>query len=157
MHRLSNSLRLLAEFRRDERGISAVEFALVLPVMLLLAVGLTEMGRVVNQAATVEKSLRAGALFAARNQFPLTSAIEQTVENIVKTGDPAGGKDFLVPGWAKGGANFTVKTVSFDLEGMPLPVVQAVASVPFVPMLPGMLPFPTFNIELRHEQAYIGN
>ncbi len=51
MPRLSNSLnifRALARLRRDESGLSAVEFALVLPVMVLLGVGLTEMGHVVN-------------------------------------------------------------------------------------------------------------
>ena len=32
-------------FRRDERGVAAVEFALVLPVMILFSLGLAEVGR----------------------------------------------------------------------------------------------------------------
>jgi Flp pilus assembly protein TadG len=101
MRRSLNSLRIFRAFarlRRDESGISAVEFALVLPVMILLAAGLTEMGRVVNQATTVQKSLRAGAIYAVRNQFPLTAAVKTTAENLVKKGDPTGAAGYLVPG-----------------------------------------------------------
>ncbi len=151
------ALRSLARLRRDESGISAVEFALVLPVMVLLGVGLTEMGRVVNQATTVQKSLRAGAIYAARNQFPLTAAVKTTTENLIKKGDPAGTGEYLVPGWSKAGATLTLETPDFDLNGTPLPVVRLTATVPFVPMLPGLLPVPSFNLVLRHEQAFVGN
>ena len=160
MPRLSNSLnifRALTRLRRDESGISAVKFALVLPVIVLLGVGLTEMGRVVNQATTVQKSLRAGAIYAARNQFPLTAAVKTTAENLVKKGDPSGSAGYLVPGWSKAGANLTLETPDFDLNGTPLPVVRLTATVPFVPMLPRLLPIPSFNLVLRHEQAFIGD
>ena len=149
--------RLLNRLRRDERGIAAVEFAFVLPVMVLLAVGLTELGRVVNQATTVQKSLRAGAIYAARNEFPLTAAVKTTAENLVKKGDPTGTADYLVPGWSKSGADLKLETPDFDLNGTPLPVVRLTATVPFVPMLPGLLPIPSFNLVLRHEQAYVGD
>ncbi len=164
MPRLLNSLRqatvmfrTLVRLRRDERGISAVEFAFVLPIMVLLGVGLTELGRVVKQATTVQKSLRAGAIYAARNQFPLTAAVKTTTENLVKKGDPTGAGEFLVPGWSKSGADFALETPDFDLNGTPLPVVRLTATVPFVPMLPGLLPIPSFNLVLRHEQAFVGN
>lgn len=164
MPRLLNSLRqamlmlrALARLRRDQGGVAAVEFALVLPVMVLLGVGLTEMGRVVNQATTLQKSLRAGAIYAARNEFPLTAAVITTTENLVKKGDPAGAGEYLVPGWSKAGADFTLVTLDFDLDGTPLPVVRLTVKVPFVPMLPGLLPIPSFNLVLKHEQAYVGD
>ena len=160
MPRLLNNLKALCalgRLRRDENGIAAVEFALVLPVLLLLGIGMTEMGRVVNQATTVQKALREGALYAARNQFPLTAAVKTTAENLVKKGDPTGAGAYLVPGWSEAGASLLLETPDFDLNGTPLPVVRLTATVPFVPMLPGLLPIPGFNLVLKHEQAYIGD
>ncbi len=152
-----SKFKILARLGRDERGISAVEFALVLPVLVILAAGLTEMGRVVNQATTVQKALRAGAIYAARNVFPLSAATLTTTENLIKKGDPTGAAEYLVPGWGKAGSDLTIETPDFDLNGTPLPVVRLTATVPFVPLLPGLLPIPSFNLVLKHEQAYIGD
>jgi Flp pilus assembly protein TadG len=45
MLRLKQALRAGARFRADPRGFAAVEFALILPVLLLLALGVTEIAR----------------------------------------------------------------------------------------------------------------
>jgi Flp pilus assembly protein TadG len=46
--------RLLRRFRRDTRGVSALEFALLLPVMLLLVAGTVD----VSEGLTVHRKLR---------------------------------------------------------------------------------------------------
>lgn len=160
MQRSSSSRRLwrrICRFGRDERGVSAVEFALFLPILLALGAGMTEIGRVVSQAVTLEKSLRAGAIYAARGVFPLSAATQTTVENVVKKGDPDGVGGYLIPGWSEVAADLQIQEISFDVNGFPLPVVRLTATVPFVPMLPGLLPIPSFNLVLRHEQAFIGD
>lgn len=47
--------------RRDERGAAAVEFAIVVPVLLLLVVGIAEFGRAYSTAAVLSGAAREGA------------------------------------------------------------------------------------------------
>lgn len=47
--------------RRRERGAAAVEFALVLPVLLLLVLGLVEFSRVYNIQISLSNAAREGA------------------------------------------------------------------------------------------------
>src|SRR5688572_27726252 len=87
-------------FRRDAAGASAVEFALMLPVFLLVTAGMIDLGRALYQTNTVEKGLRAGAMYAARNTYPLSAAQKTEAENIVKKGNRAGTGNYLVQGWS---------------------------------------------------------
>jgi Flp pilus assembly protein TadG len=49
----------------DERGQSLVEFALALPVLLLLLLGLVDFGRAFYYTSTIANAARAGAEYAA--------------------------------------------------------------------------------------------
>ena len=75
----------LNRLARDRRGVTAVEFALFMPILLTLLIGLTEVGRAHYQAKAVENGLRTGALYASRNPLPLSAAAITAVENLVKT------------------------------------------------------------------------
>lgn len=46
---------------RDERGAAAVEFALVVPLLLLLVLGIAEFGRAYNISSTLAGAAREGA------------------------------------------------------------------------------------------------
>ena len=147
---------------RDARGNAVVEFAIVLPLLLLLLTGMTEIGRAYYQANAVEKGLRAGALFAGRNSFPLTAQVRTMVTNLVKTGTLDGSGPFLVSGWAEVDADLNIDdTLTFPVDATTtIPVVRVTATVPFDPLMPGMLAFVGLgdvNIELSHEQAYVGD
>ena len=69
------------------RGASAVEFAVILPVLLLIVVGCVDFGRVMYLAIALTNSARAGAEYGIMN--PYTSAqqgawqsqIQQTAQN----------------------------------------------------------------------------
>ena len=155
-------LRLFNRLARDGRGNAVVEFAIVLPVLLLLFAGMTEIGRAYYQANAVEKGLRAGALFAGRNGFPLTAQVRTMVTNLVKTGTLDGSGPYLVSGWADAAADLNIDdTLTFPVDATTtIPVVRVTATVPFDPLMPGMLAFVGLgdvNIELSHEQAYVGD
>ena len=147
----------LVQLVRDRRGVAAVEFALVAPVLIVIAAGLTDMGRAVVQSAALEKGLRVGALYAARNEFPLSAAVQTEIENLVKTGDPTGAAPYLVSGWGEAGADLTIETFDFDVNGTPLPVVRLRATVPYKALMPGLIPNSSFDMKASHEQAYIGD
>ncbi|MCZ6604683.1 MAG: TadE/TadG family type IV pilus assembly protein [Alphaproteobacteria bacterium] len=63
---------------RDENGTAAVQFALILPLLLLLTVGLIDIGRFVWVRTTLEHVTREGTRWAAvrgaTNPFPATKA-----------------------------------------------------------------------------------
>ncbi|MAF50344.1 MAG: TadE/TadG family type IV pilus assembly protein [Rhodospirillales bacterium] len=144
---------------RDERGNALVEFALVLPLWLLLSTGMLEVGRGFYQAGALEKSVRAGALYLARHSFPLTAATITEAENLVKTGSVDGG-GFAVSGWGLAAADLQITTLSFSVDGTPIPVVRVAASVPFDPMLnslPAFVGLDGFTLTAQHEQAYVGD
>ena len=158
MPMLSSLIRLT----RDGRGNAVVEFALVLPLLLLLFTGITEIGRAYYQANAVEKGLRAGALFAGRNSFPLTGQVRTMVANLVKTGTLDGSGPYLVSGWADVNADLNIDdTLTFPVDATTtIPVVRVTATVPFDPLLPGMMALVGLgdvNIQLSHEQAYVGD
>ena len=158
MPMLSSLIRLT----RDGRGNAVVEFALVLPLLLLLLAGMTEIGRAYYQANAVEKGLRAGALFAGRNSFPLTTQVRTMVANLVKTGTLDGSGPYLVSGWADVNADLNIDdTLTFPVDATTtIPVVRVTATVPFDPLIPGMLTLVGLGdvtIQLSHEQAYVGN
>jgi Flp pilus assembly pilin Flp len=151
---------------RDGRGATAVEFATVLPLLILILLALTELGRGFLQANAVEKGLRAGALFAARAEYPLSPTAEQTVTNLVKTGTLDGAGPYLVPGWAEPEASFSMpppETFTLDAgttKEQVFPIYRVSASVPFEPLFPSLMTFfglgDAFTIQMTHEQAYVG-
>jgi Flp pilus assembly protein TadG len=70
---------------RDERGAAAVEFALVLPVILLILFGTIEFGRAWNVRQTLTDAAREGARLAAVGNGIITptEALQDSVTKIV--------------------------------------------------------------------------
>ena len=64
----NRALRRLTRLRRSERGGAMVELAVVLPVLILLAIGVMDYGRVFFTSITVANAARAGAEWGAQNQ-----------------------------------------------------------------------------------------
>jgi Flp pilus assembly protein TadG len=61
-------IRRLLKSRERDRGAVAVEFALLLPVLLLLIFGVIDFGRALNAQVTLAQAAREGARLAALNQ-----------------------------------------------------------------------------------------
>jgi len=65
-------------FGRAFEGVSAVEFALVVPILLIALLGVVDIGRVVYQRADMEAALRAGTQYFMNGGDDLAKA-EQVV------------------------------------------------------------------------------
>jgi Flp pilus assembly protein TadG len=59
-------------------GVALVEFALVVPILILLLVGILDTGRAVNAYVTISNASREGARYAALNPTAAPSAIRSS-------------------------------------------------------------------------------
>jgi Flp pilus assembly pilin Flp len=69
-------MRFLKRFATDERGVSAVEFALTVPVLLFSLLGVVDIGNVVYQRSDMESALRAGIQYFMNGGDDLIKAEE---------------------------------------------------------------------------------
>lgn len=59
--------------KMDERGAAAVEFAFIVPVLIVLVLGIAEFGRAYNVQTTLTQAARAGVRSAALYNNPATA------------------------------------------------------------------------------------
>ncbi|WP_267426984.1 TadE/TadG family type IV pilus assembly protein [Methylobacterium sp. GC_Met_2] len=74
MHAITWSDQVALRFRDDARGVSAIEFALILPVMLALLFGVTEFGRAIDHYRRVTLLARAVADLTSQGDGQTTMA-----------------------------------------------------------------------------------
>jgi Flp pilus assembly protein TadG len=150
-----------AEFCRQRTGAAAAEFALLLPLLVTVMVGVFEFGYYLNQAITLENSLRSGAMLAARSSAALTAAEETAIVNVVRKGNVEGSGDDLLPGWSDAASNLQVTTSSYSVDAdSTTSVIRLDAEVRYSPLMIGVLEgmgLGDLMIRARHEQTYVGN
>lgn len=83
--------------RRQERGVAMVEFAIILPLMMLLILGVTELGRALIRYNVLTKAVRDGARYAAAyallgstGTVNVDVQLQTEVRNLVVYGNTAG-------------------------------------------------------------------
>ena len=94
-------------FHKNEQGAAATEFALILPLMLILVFSIYEAGRVYQAYNIVQSSARDAARYGARLGITCSgstatfddSASNSAVQNLARTGTIDGSADPLLPGW----------------------------------------------------------
>jgi Flp pilus assembly protein TadG len=64
-----------------ERGQDAVEFALIIPILLLILMGIFDMGRAIYYSSALDNAVREGARYASVQPTD-TAGIQATVDNI---------------------------------------------------------------------------
>ena len=62
---IGEGCRVMSRFRRDQSGANAVEFALLLPILIVLLFGILYGGLAYNRSLALTQSAREGARFAA--------------------------------------------------------------------------------------------
>ncbi|SFM87007.1 TadE/TadG family type IV pilus assembly protein [Methylobacterium pseudosasicola] len=102
--------RAVAGFRDDDRGVSAIEFALILPVMLALLFGVTEFGRAIDHYRKVTLLARAVADLTAQGDTQATMA-SATMTDIL-----ASAKLVLTP-YPNSAARIVVSVLGVTIDG----------------------------------------
>ena len=72
-------MKYLRFFRRDTRGVGAVEFALICPVFFGMLIGITQLGALYFARADLRNGVAAGARQAQIFPRPTTAAITSTI------------------------------------------------------------------------------
>lgn len=126
-----------------QNGNATVEFAAILPIMMLLIFSTAELGRALHNYNTLTKSVRSGARYAAEyvldgvQQAQIDNALRTKVKNLVVFGAPNDTGAPLLNG-------FNSDSVSVEIKqgaGYDEPHVQVIANYRFVPLvgnIPGL-------------------
>ncbi len=143
------------KLRDDRRGIAGVEFAIVLPFLILMLFGIIEIGRALYHYHAVTKSVRDATRYLTRvgmtcggaGTGPLanyldTAADETVAKNLAISGDvstPTAASDYLLAHWTDtttitGTVDCLINANQFagvysDMAN--IPVVTLTANVPF--------------------------
>jgi Flp pilus assembly protein TadG len=125
--------------RIHERGLAAVEFAIILPVVLFIMLATAELGRALYQSNALTKAVRDGARYLADEALNATTGVieldatkQSQTKNLVIYGNTPGAGAPVLPGLAP--AQITITS--------PDPLhVRVSAAYPYQPMfalLPGL-------------------
>ncbi len=145
MKRLNWLGRLPGGLRR-QRGLATVEFAITLPLLLLLLLAIGEFGRMLAHYNIMLQSSRDAARYAAHhalnnttNRMELSAGLQATARNLAVYGHPAAQGATLLPGLST--ANVTVGSVGSEH-------VQVTVNYRFRPVVSAIPAFFGSNIPL---------
>lgn len=143
--------------KNRQSGAALVEFALVLPLLLILTFITTEFGRALYQYNILAKSVRDAARYMSI-QTPSDTTKYQTARNLVVHGNPSGTgtplviglEDGLVPDptWQLAGAAPAINTVTVKVTGYTFqPLLHSAFGLNFGPA--GGIPFAPISATMR--------
>ena len=93
---------------RSERGAAAVEFALVMPLLLVLVLGIVEFGRAFQVQSTLAAAAREGVrIVALQDDAAAATAVVQSASTSLDPGLTGG--DISISGCAGGAASATLE------------------------------------------------
>jgi hypothetical protein len=126
---------------KRQRGTAIVEFALILPLLLVLTFTVTELGRAFYQYNVLAKSVREAARYLS-TRTPSASAEIAKAKNIIVYGSPNGSVNAVVPGlslsnvpdpvWGSSGAFPAINTVTVSVTGYRfIPLAASVFGIRF--------------------------
>lgn len=95
-----------------QRGIAAVEFAIILPVVMLLMLATAELGRVFYQYNTLTKAVENGARYLAAVAITGTTGV--IIEDIRNSVEALNAKNLVVYGKMTGGSVPVLENLSID-------------------------------------------
>jgi TadE-like protein len=131
--------RLCEQHRSSQTGQSLVEFAMVLPLVLLVVFGITEFGRAYYQYNTLSKAIRDGARYISSHTY--SSVNIANARNLVVYGQTVGGGPPVLPGLTTAMIAVTPSggTGPYNEINPPQSVIVGVVNYPFDSLVPGVI------------------
>jgi len=134
------------------KGTAGVEFAIIVPFLLILFVGAFEGGRLFYEYHVLTKAVRDGARFASRLPADCTGLINAAdvtaVQQLTRTGTIDGSGDPVIAGWTDN-TNVTISATCFDNSSATysglyendddIPIITVRAAVSFNYMFAGLI------------------
>ena len=113
---------------KKQQGLAAVEFAIVVPVMLFLMMATAEFGRVFYHYNTLTKAVQTGARYASKPLLKtseltnIDAAFKQRIQNFVVYGNENGSGSAVLDGLAASNTNVAIssdvatKTITIEAQ-----------------------------------------
>jgi len=113
---------------KKQQGIAALEFAIVVPVMLFLMLATAEFGRVFYHYNTLTKAVQTGARYASKpllttNELTnIDAGFKQRIQNFVVYGNESGSGAAVLEGFTASDANVSIssnatnKTITIEAQ-----------------------------------------
>jgi Flp pilus assembly protein TadG len=140
---------------RSEKGAELVEFALILPLILLLCLGVIEFGRAYYTYNILSKAVRDGARYASAGMVTSTGTINSSTvtetKNVVVYGNTGGTGTPKIPSLTTTHVNVPATTVVTAAEQY----VTVSVSYPYVPLFKLVMPA-TLTISPKVTMIFVG-
>jgi Flp pilus assembly protein TadG len=139
--------------RSQESGQSLLEFAMALPILLLLAIGTIEFGRAYYQYNTLSKAVRQAARYMSMHAY--TSAERTIAQRMAIYGNAAGTGSPCLPGLTTSNIVITPRNGGTTLAVPPEWVKVSVTGYTFQSMFPKIVPI-SASLTPAVEMRYVG-
>ena len=137
----------------NNRGQSLLEFALVLPFLLLIALGIIEFGRAFYQYNTLNKAIRDGARYLSRHTY--NDAEKTNAQNIAVYGIINGTGTPVLPGITAANISITSTPAVADAFDPPQWLTVTVTGYNFTSMVPRLIPI-NANLSPSIQMRFVG-
>lgn len=147
---------LIRKDLKSERGQSLLEFAMVLPLLLLLALGIVEFGRAYYQYNVLTKAVREGARYMSMHAYD-TDELDRA-KNMTVFGNREGTGSPCLPGLAVSNIVVTPRNPSSGTSPTNPPrwVRVGISGYSFQPLFTKVVPIGSFAFSPNVEMRYVG-
>ena len=140
---------------RNERGAELIEFALALPLLLLMCLGVIEFGRAYYTYNILTKAVRDGARFLSTGMVTSTGTIDATIasqtKNVVVYGTVTNTGSPKLPDLATSQVTLPAVTVVSAAEQY----VTVSVNYPYVPLFSAVMPS-TLTLSPKVTMLFVG-
>ena len=160
----------------DTRAAAAIEFAILLPFMVILLIGVTEMGRVLWHQHALAKGVRDGVRYLTRVNDPSGTTEQDAAKNLILRASYSAEEPYVIGYWSGINPTFSVDTCDNDglgnagscsggnivlRGGTQLRIVTATASVTApeaeFPLISYVIGNKLLSYSSRHQERHIGD